>query len=319
MFIFTQEFSRAGFLTSYNYGGLYTTVVIICRGPNANMASEFSRVHPGCPVIDAHVHLLPEQILQTIQEWFKQETSWTLPDVTTAEIAEFIETHLDGAVFFPYAHKAGVARSMNDTAAHWQDFLTNAIGLATVHVEDEDPAAIIQEGLEAGLQGIKLHCPVEGFPPDDLRLDPVYELAIDYNLPIIFHASSHPFYRGNENVGPKPIVRLLRRFPNLRICIAHLGLFETHDFLDIAEWHDTLFFDTAMTAGGKIHDLIGIREGEFPIQRIRKFTDRIMFGSDYPILPISVTYADTVEATTTLFQDNQESIFYENAKRFYGM
>jgi predicted TIM-barrel fold metal-dependent hydrolase len=283
------------------------------------MVAGASAVRPNAPIVDAHVHILPDEILQAVQEWFTREVSWTLPDVTTAKVAEFIEIHMDGSVIFPYAHRPGVARSMNETVAHWQERLENTVGLATVHAGDVDPVAIIREGLDAGLQGVKLHCPVQEFPPDDQRLDAVYELAVSRDLPTIIHASSHPFYRDSEIVGPEPTARLLARFPNLRLCIPHLGLFETHDFLDLADRYDTLVFDTAVAIDDTVHDLIGVRESEFPADRLRTYADRIMFGTDYPTFPVSVPYTNLVDAAATLFSQNQDAIFYDNAREFYGL
>lgn len=283
------------------------------------MVSDFSVVHPSTPVVDAHVHILPDEILRAIQDWFAREVSWTIPNVTAADIAMDIDAHLDGSVIFPYAHRPGVAREMNETVARWQDQLENTVGLATVHAGDEDPVAIIRDGLDSGLRGIKLHCPVQGFSPNDSRLDPIYELAVNRNLPTIIHASSHPFYRESEIVGPEPTAQVLARFPNLRLCVPHLGLFETHEFLDLAEEYETLVFDTAVAVGEPVHDLIGTRDSEFPADRLRTYADRIMFGSDYPTFPVSMDYSDIVDATATLFQQNQEAIFFENAREFYGM
>lgn len=283
------------------------------------MTSTSWEVSTNHPIVDSHVHILPNEILQSVQKWFTEEVSWTLPNVTTAEVASFIDANMDGAVIFPYAHRPRVASSMNETVAYWQNQLENIVGLATVHAGDKEPVAIIQEGLNMGLQGIKLHCPVQGFPPNDSRLDSVYELAVNQDLPIIIHASSHPFYRKSGIVGPEPTAQLLSRFPNLRLCIPHLGLFKTHEFLDLAETHDTLFFDTAMALGTSVHDLINTRPDEFPAERIRAYADRIMFGTDYPTFPVSLDYSDLIDVNATFFQENLKSVFYDNARRFYGV
>lgn len=283
------------------------------------MAPDISTDCLGSPIVDAHVHILPDEVLQAVQDWFEREVSWSLPDVTTSEVAEFVDAQLAGAVVFPYAHRPGVARSMNKTVARWQEQLENTVGLATVHAGDDKPAAIIREGLDIGLQGIKLHCPVQDFPPDDARLDPVYELAVSRDLPTIIHASSHPFYRESEIVGADPTARLLSRFPNLRLCIPHLGLFETHGFLDLADRYETLHFDTAVAVGEPVHARIGTEDGEFPVDRIRTYADRIMFGSDYPTVPSSIPYTDMIDAVASLFQDNQDALFYDNAREFYGI
>jgi hypothetical protein len=66
-----------------------------------------------------------------------------------------------------------------------------------------------------------------------------------------------------------------------------------------------------------IGDLIGTKDGELPADRLRTYADRIMFGSDYPTVPVSISYTDLVDATATLFQHNQDAIFAENAREFY--
>lgn len=68
-----------------------------------------------------------------------------------------------------------------------------------------------------------------------------------------------------------------------------------------------------------VHNLIGTRDGEFPAVRLRTYADRIMFGSDYPTVPVSMPYSDVVDVTATFFQDEQDAIFYENAQDFYGI
>lgn len=270
------------------------------------------------PLVDAHVHLLPDRVLAAIREWFRREPSWTLPDVTSADIIDFLDT-LDGAVCFPYAHKAGVARSMNDTVADAIDDLDHVVGLATVHAADDDIEGVVRDGFERGLRGVKLHCPVQGFPPDDRRLDPVYELAVDRDYPVVVHASSHPFYRGSELVGPRPTERVLERFPDLRLSVAHFGLFETDAFLDLATRYDGLAFDTAVAVGDDVHDVIGVRDGEFPVERLRNHADRVMFGTDYPTYPSSMAYRDMIAATGKTFPQRRDAVFYRNAAEFFDV
>lgn len=270
------------------------------------------------PIVDTHVHLLPDPVFKAVREWFQREVSWTLPDITTSDVVEFVDTSLDGAVCFPYAHEPGVARSMNRNVAEITEKLENVIGLATVHAGDDAPGDVIQDGIVTGLQGVKLHCPVQGFPPDDIRLDPVYELAVDQDVPVIIHASSHPFYRGSEIIGPSAIEHVLERFPALRLCVPHLGLFEVNRFLDLAEQYETLVFDTAVATGDQIHELIGVHNGEFPLERLRKHADRIMFGTDYPTYPRSMTYKELVNATASAFPEHHDKVFHQNAVEFFG-
>ncbi|QHS16044.1 amidohydrolase [haloarchaeon 3A1-DGR] len=270
------------------------------------------------PVVDAHVHLLPDRVLSAVHEWFQREVGWSVPDVTGEEIRDYVDAFA-GAVCFPYAHEPGVARSMNRLVAERIEPLDHVVGLATVHAADDDPESVVRDGLNAGLTGVKLHCPVQEFPPSDRRLDPVYELAVERELPVVIHASSHPFYRDSDLVGPAATADVLERFPSLRLCVPHLGLFETDAFLDLADRYENVMFDTAVAVGDRVHDLIDVREGELPLDRLRDYTDRIMFGTDYPTYPRSLPVAELIDDTRAAFPRSHERVLRRNAVDFFDV
>lgn len=60
---------------SSNYHILRYVIVIIHPKCHINMASDFSAVRPDSPIVDAHVHILPNEILQAVQDWFAREIS----------------------------------------------------------------------------------------------------------------------------------------------------------------------------------------------------------------------------------------------------
>jgi predicted TIM-barrel fold metal-dependent hydrolase len=99
-----------------------------------------------------------------------------------------------------------------------------------------------------GFKGIKLYPPL-GYYPNDVRLEPVYEYAIEHNLPVMTHCS-----RGGVHVKkvtnqmlhePNPLGRkvvkkkakqfsdiytdpanyepIATKYPDLKICLAHYG------------------------------------------------------------------------------------------------
>jgi hypothetical protein len=272
--------------------------------------------YPDCPLVDAHVHLVEEPLLAAIVDWFDRETGWSMPTPGVEGLVDRVTARTDGFVFFPYAHKPGVAGRMNDFAADWAGRLDSGVGLGTVHAGDDDPGGVVDRAFDRGLRGIKLHCPVQGFPPDDPRLDPVYERLAVADLPLVVHASSHPFYRGSDRLGPDRLRAVLERFPGLRVCVPHFGLFETDGFLDLADAYE-VYFDTAVSTGERTHEAIGLRPGELHRDRLRSYTDRILFGTDYPLrpLPVEVELRGTVE----LFPDAVEAVCYRNAVEFFGL
>jgi hypothetical protein len=272
--------------------------------------------YPDCPVVDAHVHLLERGLLEAVVGWFDRETEWAMPAPAPETLVERLTARTDGFVFFPYAHRPGVAGRMNDFASDWAARLDAAVALGTVHAGDDDPGAVVDAALDAGLGGIKLHCPVQGFPPDDPRLDPVYERLVAADLPLVVHASSHPFYRDSDRLGPARLAAVLDRFPGLRVCVPHFGLFETAGFLDLADEY-AVYFDTAVSTGERTHAEIGLRPGELPRDRLRGYTDRIMFGTDYPLRPLPVEVE--LRGTVDLFPGAVEDVCYRNAVDFFGL
>jgi len=65
--------------------------------------------------------------------------------------------------------------------------------------------------------------------------------------PIILHAGAVADGSGNEEwCGPDPVLRLLDRFPGLRLVIAHLGAPDHDAFVALAERNEGVWLDTAM-------------------------------------------------------------------------
>jgi len=273
--------------------------------------------YPACEVVDAHVHVLPDGLLDAIYGWFASETGWTVPTPDAATIRERIDERADGYICFPYAHKPGVAREMNEwVAAELADDPT-CVALGTVHAGDDDPRAIVRDAFDRGLRGIKLHCVVQGYSPDDPRLDPVYEELVSRDLPLVIHASTHPFDRGDPALAPDRFENVLERFPNLRASIPHLGLFDTPGFLDLAADYD-LLFDTAVALGPDSQSAAGVLDSDLPDERLRENADSIAFGTDYPIRPAS--YADELRGVKELFDESDHAaVFAENARDFFGL
>src|SRR5262249_34229672 len=102
----------------------------------------------------------------------------------------------------------------------------------------------VAAALAAGARLFKVHLQVGGFAPDDVRLDPAWELLADVRVPIVIHAGSAPL--AGKHTGPEGIARLLGRHPQLVLVIAHLGMPEYDEFADLAERHDGVHLDTTM-------------------------------------------------------------------------
>jgi predicted TIM-barrel fold metal-dependent hydrolase len=102
----------------------------------------------------------------------------------------------------------------------------------------DEPLERAEEALSAGARGLKLHPAGEEFDIGDPRLEPTYELANQETLPIIVHA-------GPEIDGPgETALELCRRYPGLRLILAHDALTDLGWIYECVDEHPNLFFDT---------------------------------------------------------------------------
>lgn len=98
--------------------------------------------------------------------------------------------------------------------------------------------------LERGARVFKAHVQVGGYDPNDPLLEPVWGLLAESGTPVVVHCGSGP--APGKHTGPGPIGALLGRHPRLRLIVAHLGLPEYADFLDLADRHRSVHLDTTM-------------------------------------------------------------------------
>ncbi|MDG9422928.1 amidohydrolase, partial [Streptococcus pneumoniae] len=96
--------------------------------------------------------------------------------------------------------------------------------------------------------------------------------------------------------GPEPIAALLQRFPTLPLIVAHMGMPEYVDFLDLADRYENVRLDTTMAFTDFSEAAAPFPRHEMP--RLLDLQDRILFGSDFPNIPYP--YLDSLQAVSRL-------------------
>jgi uncharacterized protein len=133
-------------------------------------------------------------------------------------------------------------------------------------------------------------------------------------VPVIIHCGSGP--APGEHTGPEPIRLLLQRYPRLRLVIAHMGMPEYADFLDICESSADVRLDTTMAFTPFVDELMPFPPSQLP--RLRDLGDRILFGSDFPNIPYS--YADAMRSITRVSGIDDawlRGVLYQNAAALF--
>ncbi len=274
---------------------------------------------PDFPCIDVHVHLHPPRLARAIERWFA-ETRWVNahPFEPEAVAATLAARGVGRFCFFSYAHRPGMARALNRWAAETGARLPGAIPLGTLHPDDGDVAAVADEAVGAlGLRGFKFHCSVQRFSVDDPRLFPVYERAEAEGHLFVLHAGTMP-YR-DAFTGAAPLARLLARFPRLRACVAHMGCFDHEAVLALTERHPHLYVDTTMALAPAAGRYVGSDARAIADATLLRYQDRILFGSDFPLLPYDYDEERRWAWDRGLPDAVRRKIFAGNAAGFLGL
>lgn len=286
------------------------------------------------PVIDSHVHAFPPALMAAIWRWFDHH-GWPIRDKLHAEpLLETLRRRgLRGCVLLHYAHKPGIARGMNAFVAQLVDDAEGfAVGTGTVCPGEPNSVDIVDEAFSLGLQGIKLHCHVQGMPIDDERLFPVYELCQARGKPAVVHAGREPWSDALP-VDPYEVCavdrteRVLTQFPHLTLVVPHLGADEFDAYRRLLHRYDHLYLDTTMMAADYFDVFDGV-EGSGTSSTSKLSTppwlpfvcarpDRMLYGSDAPNLPYA--WDRELRALAQHLPDTHlEAILGGNAQQLWG-
>lgn len=236
------------------------------------------------PVIDAHVHLFPERVFAALWRWFDSHAWPVRYKLQTPEVISFLLSRgVERIVALHYAHKPGMARMLNAYMAEVCRNEPRVVGLATVFPGEEGAAEILAEAFASGLAGVKLHCHVQCFAPDDAALEEVYRACVAADRPLVMHAGrepSSPHYKCDpyEVCSADRVERVLRTHPKLRLCVPHLGADEFADYERLLGRYDNLWLDTTMTVAGFF-------PMDPPVRLIQARPERILYGTDFPNIP----------------------------------
>ena len=270
---------------------------------------------PPFPCIDAHVHLHPPRLAAAIERHFGRERWVTAHPFEPARVADTLaERGVARFCFFSYAHKPGMARELNRWVAATAAGLTGAVGFGTLHPDDPDLDAVAREATETlGLRGFKFHHSVQRFHVDDERLWGVYERAEAAGHVFVLHVGTMP-YR-DPFTGLERFRRVLARFPRLTAIVAHMGAFESAACLALLDAHPNLWMDTTMALAPAAAPYVGCDPNDITDAALIRYEDRILFGSDFPLIPYDYEEERRWAWDRDLPDTVRRKIFHDNAAR----
>jgi predicted TIM-barrel fold metal-dependent hydrolase len=267
-------------------------------------------------IVDAHVHLFPDYLFDPIWQWF-EKFGWPIRyQLSSANIINFLLSRgVDHIVALHYAHKPGLARELNAYMADICRTHSQVTAMATVYPGEKDAAAILEQAFQDGLGGVKLHNHVQCFEVNSEPMDEIYEVCSTRQKPLIMHVGREPkspAYRCDpyELCRADKLERVLRDYPQLSVCVPHLGADEFDAYQHMLDKYDNLWLDTTMTLAQYL-----------PMDYFPKLAemraDRIIFGTDFPNLPYAWDREIKQLVQQNLPQNSLAKILGQNALEFY--
>jgi predicted TIM-barrel fold metal-dependent hydrolase len=135
------------------------------------------------------------------------------------------------------------------------------------------------------LKGVKLGPIYAGFDPTDPSLDPLYSGCVKHNLPVLIHVGAS-FVRFGPLEWSRPylIDAVARKFPDLRIIMAHLGHPWEGETIAVIRKHPHVYADISALhyrPWQLYHSLMLAQE--------YGAMNKLLFGSDYPFTTAAAT------------------------------
>lgn len=138
---------------------------------------------------------------------------------------------------------------------------------------------------DLGLRGIKLMPMYAGFDPGDEAFDPLWRYASDQGLPVLLHTGTTFVSQAPiEYARPMLADKVARRYPELRMILAHLGHPYEGECIAVIRKHPNVYADVS-----------ALHYRPFQLWRALMLVqeygvwDKLLFGSDYPFTTVNAS------------------------------
>ncbi|GIH97224.1 amidohydrolase family protein [Planobispora siamensis] len=290
-------------------------------GPESEQVTGFWR-GLGLPgLVDVHTHFMPERVMVKVWAYFDSVgplTGRSWPITYRTEERQRVETLRGFGVrrftSMLYPHKPAMAAWLNSWSADFASRTPDCLHTATFFPEP-DAVDYVTRAVEGGARVFKAHLQVGGYHPGDELLDGVWGLLAEAGVPVVAHCGSAPV--PGRHTGPGPIAGVLARHPCLRLIVAHMGMPEYGDFMDLADRHPGVLLDTTMAFTAFSEALSPFPREHLP--RLADLGDRILFGTDFPNIPHPYLEALRGLESLGLGDDWLRAVCHDNAARLFGL
>ena len=260
-------------------------------------------------ILDSHTHILPDSFRDQRDRWLRADRTFSAlfndAAALTVSAGDLI-SEMDGAgvdvsIVLGYGWTdPDAARVSNDyMLAAAADYPDQIVPFCSVDPGWGDSAvAEVERCLSRGARGIgELHSDTQDWSPEEPeRMRKLMALAEEAGVPVVVHASEpvgHP-YPGKGSSTPDRLLALASEFPGVVFVFAHFGGGLPFYALmpEVAKSLSNTYFDSAITP-------FLYRPDVYAVSAAAAGSDRILFGSDFPLIRQGRALRDARKAPLT--------------------
>jgi uncharacterized protein len=191
-------------------------------------------------------------------------------------------------------------------------------GISFLNYKEKDLREI-SEYLEEGLvKGIKLYPGYEPFYPHDNRLQVVYDLAVEHDVPVMFHSGDTYTPKGKVRYAhPLHIDDVAVDYPDLKIVICHVGNPWIRDCMEVVYKNANVFADFSGLVLGDFSDKFE-KYMKTQLEEMILYAGEpkyLLYGTDWPISTMRSYIAFMKQLD--LPDDKKELIMWKNAAELF--
>jgi predicted TIM-barrel fold metal-dependent hydrolase len=278
-------------------------------------------------IVDAHCHIVPPSFAERRRDLAARDATFAAilanPAARIADAPGLLRAMSRDGV--DHAVAMGMGWADYEVAVEANDCLIEAVadnpsritGFVSVNPAWGDAAVDeAQRCAAAGLRGIgELHPDTQGIDiTDAAEMSPLMDFARSRDLPVLLHCSEpvgHQ-YPGKGKTTPDKVLRLIENFPDNTIICAHWGGGLPFYGLmpEVGAALRNVYFDSAASP-------FLYRPGIYRTAADAVGADRILFASDYPLMPHSRPLSEL--AGLSLPESHRRLILGGNAERLLGL
>jgi uncharacterized protein len=263
-------------------------------------------------IIDCHTHL----------NNYTDESVHSLPD-DLAQLQLMMRRNRVDAALVLTSYKVVAGRPSARAVAEATRHLPNIHVVAGISWTTFGPDAVteLRSLLDAGaLKGLKLYPGYEPFYPADEKLRPAYELAEEFDVPVMIHTGDTYSATGKVKYAhPLHVDELAVDFPRVKFLICHLGNPWFRDCMEVVYKNSNVYTDISGLTLGEFND----RFEAYMRQQLKEMIlwgvdpNRVLYGTDWPLASME-SYLDFMEELNLPARD-KDLMFFENAAALFKL